>query len=70
MCITEMYMLFFFEHLSYYAWMSSLPYDLMALSSRMAPWVVIKTCDATDGKPRALFFSVLKIEFLSAFIMY
>ena len=37
----------------------------------MAPWVVITTtCDATgDGRPRALFFALLKIEFLSVLYM-
>ena len=38
--------------------------DLTALSSPMAPWVVMTTtCDATgDGRPRALLFSVLYLH--------
>ena len=45
--------------------------ELTALSSPVAPWVVTTTtCDATgDGRPRALFFALLKTKFLRALFM-
>ena len=71
-----MFMIFVFLHFFYYTWISYVPYHIFSfllkvgarridgLSSPMAPRVVMTTTyNATsDGRPRALFFSMLKIE--------